>query len=222
MSIVGVSIAALSGAEGTADILNSPIRNLKWIGRISNIEQTEIAIPIFITISTGRIRVGIAARRHRGIGKRAAQVGAMAAVPIAAGLAITRFHLYDVDRVISRTTAYALVSGVLLGVYVTIVTALTSLAPASGATGEPDSWVVAIATLAAAAMFRPLLRWAQSLVDRRFNREQYDAELTVERFALRLRDEVGTQEVREDLLQVLGRTMQPRVSGLWLSDRDVS
>ena len=87
---------------------------------------------------------------------------------------------------------------------------------------RPASWTVALATLAAAAIFRPVLGWARRVVARRFNREQYDAELVVESFAVRLRDEVGTQQVREDLLQVLGRTMQPRVSGVWLSDRHVS
>jgi hypothetical protein len=130
-------------------------------------------------------------------------------IPLAAGLAITRFHLYDVDRVISRTTAYALVTGVLLGVYVVVVTSLTSLVPTSESTGEPDSWVVAVATLAAAAVFRPVLRWAQVLVDRRFNREQYDAQLAVESFADRLREEVDPQEVLAGLLSVVDRTVAP-------------
>jgi len=94
--------------------------------------------------------------------------------------------------------------------------------PDSGSTGAPASWAVAVATLAAAALFRPVLRWARRVVARRFDREQFDAEVIVERFAVRLRDEVAPQAVGEDLLQVLGRTMQPRVSGVWLSDRHVS
>ncbi len=143
-------------------------------------------------------------------------------VPTACGVAILRYHLYDIDRVIGRTTAYAMVTGVLLAVYAAVVTSLTTLVPKSGSTGEPDSWTVAVATLVAAALFRPVLRWARRVVARRFNREQFDAELIVERFAVRLRDEVDSREVREDLLQVLHRTMQPRVSGVWLSDRHVS
>ena len=146
----------------------------------------------------------------------------LALVPTACGVAILRYHLYDIDRVIGRTTAYAMVTAVLLAAYAVVVTSLTQLVPESGSTGAPASWAVAVATLAAAALFRPVLGWARRVVARRFNREQYDAELVVEHFALRLRDEVGTQEVREDLLQVLSRTMQPRVSGVWLSDRHFS
>jgi hypothetical protein len=115
-----------------------------------------------------------------------------------------------------------MVTAVLLAAYAVVVTSLTQVVPDSGSTGAPASWTVAVATLAAAALFRPVLGWARRVVARRFNREQYDAELVVERFALRLRDEVGTQEVREDLLQALSQTMQPRVSGVWLSDRHFS
>lgn len=146
----------------------------------------------------------------------------LALVPSACGVAILRYHLYDIDRVIGRTTAYALVTGVLLGVYALVVASLTQFVPDSGSTGAPDSWAVALATLVAAALFRPVLRWARRVVARRFNREQFDAELVVERFAFRLRDEVDTHQVREDLLAVLGNTMQPRVSGVWLSDRHSS
>ena len=137
-------------------------------------------------------------------------------LPLACGVAILRYHLYDIDRIIGRTTAYALVTAVLLGVYVVVVTSLTSLVPESGSTGQADSWAVAVATLAAAGLFRPVLRWARRLVDRRFNREQFDAERAVEAFAVRLRDEVEGDEVRSDLLTVLGSTVQPASAGLWL------
>lgn len=146
----------------------------------------------------------------------------LAMVPTACGVAILRYRLYDIDRVIGRTTAYAMVTAVLLAAYAVVVTSLTQVVPDSGSTGAPASWAVAVATLAAAALFRPVLGWARRVVARRFNREQYDAELVVEHFALRLRDEVGTQEVRDDLLQVLSQTMQPRVSSVWLSDRHFS
>ena len=139
-------------------------------------------------------------------------------LPLACGVAILRYHLYDIDRIIGRTTAYAMVTTVLLVVYAVVVTSLTSLAPESGSTGQADSWTVAVATLAAAALFRPVLGWAQRLVNRRFNREQYDAELSVERFARRLRDEVDSDEIRGDLLTVLDRTVQPAVAGLWLRE----
>jgi hypothetical protein len=145
------------------------------------------------------------------------RVVSMTLIPLAAGLAITRFHLYDVDRVISRTTAYALVTGVLVGVYVVVVTSLTSLVPDSGS-GATDSWAVAIATLAAAALFRPVLGVAQGVVDRRFNREQYDAEAAVEVFAREVRDQVEPDHVRGSLMDVVSQTVQPSGAALWMRD----
>jgi hypothetical protein len=139
-------------------------------------------------------------------------------LPLACGVAILRYHLYDIDRIIGRTTAYVLVTAVLLAVYVVVVTSLTSLVPDSGSTGQADSWVVAVATLAAAGLFRPVLRWARRLVDRRFNRERFDAEREVEAFAVKLRIEVEVDEVRADLLAVLGSTVQPATAGLWLKE----
>jgi len=143
---------------------------------------------------------------------------AFALIPLSCGVAILRYRLYDIDRIIGRTTAYVLVTGVLLGVYVAVVTSLTSLVPESGSTGQADSWAVAVATLVAAGLFRPVLRWARRVVDRRFNREQFDAELAVEAFAVRLRDEVESGQVRADLLAVLGATVQPASTAVWLRE----
>ncbi len=141
---------------------------------------------------------------------------AFALIPLSCGVAILRYRLYDIDRIIGRTTAYLLVTGVLLAVYVVVVTSLTSLVPESGSTGQADSWAVAVATLAAAGLFRPVLRWARRVVDRRFNRDHFDAELAVEAFAVRLRDEVESRQVRADLLAVLDATVQPESTGIWL------
>jgi hypothetical protein len=143
----------------------------------------------------------------------------MMLVPLACGVAILRYRLYDIDRIIGRTTAYALVTGVLLAVYAVVVTSLTQLVPESGSTGAPDSWAVAVATLVAAGLFRPVLRWARRVVDRRFNREQFDAERAVEAFAVRLRDEVEGEEVRSDLLAVLGATVQPASMAVWIPEQ---
>jgi hypothetical protein len=143
---------------------------------------------------------------------------AFSLIPLSCGVAIMRYRLYDIDRIIGRTTAYVLVTGVLLGVYAVVVTSLTSLVPESGSSGQADSWAVAVATLVAAGLFQPVLRWARRVVDRRFNREQFDAERAVEAFALRLRDEVEGDEVRSDLLKVLMSTVQPASTGLWLKE----
>ena len=119
-----------------------------------------------------------------------AVAAAYSCIPIASGTAILRYHLYDIDRLIGRTTAYALLTAVLLFVYAAVVTSVGRLLPNSS-----DSLAVAAATLTAAAVFRPVLGWARRIVSRRFNREQYDAELVVEKFAVRLRSEVESDEI---------------------------
>jgi hypothetical protein len=143
---------------------------------------------------------------------------ALTLIPLSCGIAILRYHLYDIDQIISRTTAYALVTAVLLAVYALVVTSLTGLVPASDSSGQTDSWAVAIATLVAAALFRPVLKWARRVVDRRFNREQYDAEVAVEVFAREMRDEVEPQHVTMSLVQVVKQTVQPSGVALWLRD----
>jgi hypothetical protein len=134
----------------------------------------------------------------------------MNALPVAIGIAVTRYRLYDIDRVVSRTVAYLVLTVTLAGVYVAIVTSVTWLIP-----GASDI-AVASATLVAAAAFRPLLRRVQHLVDRRFDREQYDATLTVEAFADRLRQADPSENLSRDLLRVLDRTLHPASSGIWL------
>ena len=135
----------------------------------------------------------------------------MTCMPIACGLAILRYRLYDIDRIIGRTTAYAIVTGLLIGVYALVVTSVTRLLP-----GTSSSLAVATATLAAAALFRPVHSRVQSFVDRRFNRSRYDAQRTIEAFAGRLRDEVTPDSVTADLLAVLQTTVQPSGAALWL------
>jgi hypothetical protein len=214
------SIPLLVGAAcGLAAVVSAILRTV----RASGVEREQMRLFVFAIVL---IPIYILAAEFTGFTDTAASdflfAVVLALIPTACGIAILRYHLYDIDRVIGRTTAYAMVSAVLLGAYAVVVTSLTQVVPDSGSTGAPASWAVAVATLAAAALFRPVLGWARRVVARRFNREQYDAELVVEHFALRLRDEVGTQEVREDLLQALSQTMQPRVSGVWLSDRHFS
>ncbi|HET6909483.1 MAG TPA: hypothetical protein VFH54_09110 [Mycobacteriales bacterium] len=131
-------------------------------------------------------------------------------VPVAIVVSVLRYRLYEIDRVLSRTVSYLLVTGLLIGVYVGAV-ALTD-----HVLGFSSSVAVAASTLAAAALFRPLLRRVQRSIDRRFNRERYDAARTVEAFAVRLRDEVDADLVRTDLLAVAANAMQPATMSLWL------
>ena len=130
--------------------------------------------------------------------------------PVAIGVAVLRYRLYDLDRVISRTLTYGLLT-VLLGLgYAGLVLGLGRLLP------EGSSLVVAAATLAAAALFQPLRRRVQQLVDRRFNRRRYDAARTVDGFATRLRDQVDLDALHGELLAVVDQTMQPTSTSLWL------
>ena len=130
--------------------------------------------------------------------------------PVAIGVAVLRYRLYDLDRVISRTLAYGLLT-VLLGLgYAGVVLGLGRLLP------EDSSLVVAAATLAVAGLFQPIRRRVQALVDRRFNRHRYDAARTVDGFAARLRDQVDLDALHGELLAVVDQTMQPTRASLWL------
>jgi hypothetical protein len=130
--------------------------------------------------------------------------------PVAIAVAVLRYRLYDLDRVISRTLTYALLT-VLLGLgYAGVVLGLGRLLP------DSSSLVVAAATLVAVAAFSPLRRRVQGLVDRRFNRRRYDAARTLEGFAARLRDQVDLDALHGELLAVVDQTMQPTRASLWL------
>ncbi len=135
----------------------------------------------------------------------------VAFVPIACGIAILRYRLYDIGRIISRTASYAIVTGMLLATYALVVTSVSRLL------GETSTLAVAAATLAAAAVFRPLLSWVQQVVDRRFNRERVDGLREVDRFAERLRSEIDSDVVTQDMLDVARRTLGPSSAVIWNS-----
>jgi hypothetical protein len=131
-------------------------------------------------------------------------------VPAAVAVAVLRYRLWDLDRLISRTVTYALVTGLLGVPYLLILPVVTRLA------GDAGSLAVAAATLAAAAAFQPLRRRVQDLVDSRFNRRRYDAARTLERFATRLREQVDLDALSAELLAVVEQTVQPARASLWL------
>jgi len=131
-------------------------------------------------------------------------------LPLSITIAILRYRLYDLDRIVSRTVTYASVSGLLVATYAGLVTAVSRFTPSS------SSLSVAASTLAVAALFQPLRRRVQAVVDHRFNRAKYDAARTVEAFSARLREQVDLDEVRADLLAVVRETMQPASTTLWL------
>ena len=138
----------------------------------------------------------------------------VAPIPLAMGLAILRFRLYDIDRLINRTLVYGLLTAALGLAYAGAVLILGQAF--GGVTQDPPSWAVAGATLAVAALFQPARRRIQQVVDRRFNRRKYNAVKTVEAFSLRLRDEVDLDALSTELLAVVDQTIQPTRASLWL------
>ncbi|GAC1325737.1 MAG: hypothetical protein NVSMB13_09390 [Mycobacteriales bacterium] len=132
-----------------------------------------------------------------------------AAIPVATAVAVLRYRLYAIDRIVSRTVSYAALTGVLAAVYVGLVTLFGQLVGHS-------SLSVAAATLAVAALFQPVRRRVQAGVDRRFNRARYDATGVVEAFSRRLRQEVNLDTLSTDLVAVVRQTVQPVAVSLWL------
>jgi len=134
----------------------------------------------------------------------------VAALPVSIGIGILKYRLYEIDRIISRTLAYAIVTGLLVGVYAGLVLLATRVLPVSSPVG------VAGSTLVAVALFTPLRRRVQRVVDRRFNRARYDADRTVEAFAARLQDSVDLGAVHADLVEVVNRSLQPAHVSVWV------
>ena len=134
----------------------------------------------------------------------------LAALPVGIGVGILRYRLYDIDRIISRTLAYALVTGMLAGVY----TGLVLLATKVLSVHTPVA--VAVATLAAAALFNPVRRRVQKIVDQRFNRARYDADRIIAGFAARLKDAVDLDAVRADLASSVQQTLEPAHISVWI------
>jgi hypothetical protein len=140
----------------------------------------------------------------------------VALLPLATGAAILQYRLYDLDRIISRTLAYGLLTLLLGGGYAAVVLGLGQLL------GRDSSLVVAAATLAVAAVFQPARRRIQQAVDRRFNRRRHDAAETVQAFSDRLRDQVDLDTLTVELLAVVDQTMQPTQASLWLRPQALS
>jgi NH3-dependent NAD+ synthetase len=133
----------------------------------------------------------------------------VALLPLTTGAAILRYRLYDIDRIVSRTLAYTILT-VLLGLgYGAVVLGLGRLL------GQDSSLVVAAATLAVAAAFQPARRRVQSTVDRRFNRRRHDAGRIIEAFGARLRDQVDLDTLTAEVMAVVDQTMQPTTAWLW-------
>jgi hypothetical protein len=190
LSFVGHQVASRRRASGERR------QQLKWLASGGTVSLVVIAgsFGIKSTSVSGEIL---------GIG--------LAALPAGIGVGILKYRLYDIDRIISRTLAYAVVTGLLVGVYAGLVLLAT------GVLGLHSTVAVAAATLIAAALFTPLRRRVQHAVDRRFNRARYDADAAVAAFADQLKETVDPDSVQAELAGVVQRTLEPAHLTVWLS-----
>jgi hypothetical protein len=223
---------------GNLQALSHPTGSAAWWGTVQDVVVTAIAIGWLVSLA------GQAASYRRSSGERRQQlkwllggsavtvaglalsiilggtglagavgsvslVVAVFALPVCMAVAVMKYRLYDIDRLISRTVAYAIVTGLLIGVYVGLVLAAQGF-------GSRTPVRVAVATLVAAALFNPLRRRVQRVVDRRFNRARYDADETVAAFAARLKEEVELDAVRADLTEAVQAALEPTHVGIWI------
>ena len=177
-------------------------QQLKWVGAGAVVCVVCLVTGFFINHSGG---IGNVVWQITRIG--------VVAFPISIGLAMLKFRLYEIDRLISRTLAYAIVTGAVVGTYVAVITLITRVL------GFSSPIAVAASTLAAVALFNPLRVRVQRTVDRRFNRAHYDAEVTVAAFTARLRDAVDLETVRSELLEVVNRAVEPAHASVWIRRR---
>jgi hypothetical protein len=182
-------------------------QQLKWLASGAAVSIVGLMLAVIFATSSSSITT---------VGQWTGTIGwfGLAALPVSIGVAILRYRLYEIDRIISRTLAYALVTGLLIGVYAGVVLLATDVLSVSSPVA------VAASTLAAAALFSPLRRRVQRVVDRRFNRTRYNADRTVDAFAARLKDAVDVDAVRDDLMSVVQQALEPAHLSLWTRPRN--
>jgi hypothetical protein len=199
VTIVAIMVAAGSLVVRFRRARGVERQQLRWVALAAALAglAAAVALPALALGATGLI------------GSVAAQF-CVAVLPVAVGAAVLRYRLYDLDRIISRTLGYGLLTVLLGGGYAGVVLGLGQLL------GRDSSLVVAAATLAVAAAFQPARRRIQRVVDRRFNRRRYDAAQTIAAFSARLRQQVDLDTLTAELLAVVAQTMQPTSVSLWL------
>jgi hypothetical protein len=179
-------------------------QQLKWL--MSGTAVAIVCTALTVVVGTLDVSAGPAVTAAVGI----ISVG-IVALPVGIGVAILKYRLYEIDRIISRTLAYAIVTGLLVGVYAGLVLLSTQVLKFH------STVAVAASTLVAAALFHPVRRRVQRAVDRRFNRARYDADRMVAAFAARLQDAVDLNSAREDLAAVVYRALEPAHVSVWIS-----
>ena len=181
---------------------------LKWLAFAATIVVAG-AMSVLLTGSAPESGAGRPAPLLLGVG--------IVCIPLAVGVAVLRYRLYEIDRIISRTVAWTLITGLLVGVYLASVIALqAALRPVAG----DSDLAVAGSTLVVAALFRTLRGRVQTIVDRRFNRSRYDAQRTVEAFQAHTRKHVDLEVLGGHLIEAARNTVQPAQASLWLRSHD--
>jgi hypothetical protein len=180
--------------------------------RAGGLERQRLRLVALAAVLTAVVVLAIVALTAAGIGAPIDWLlgVCMVLLPLAIGAAILRYRLYDLDRIVSRTLAYGLLTVLLGGGYAGVVLGFGQLL------GRSSSLVVAGATLAVAAAFQPARRRVQVAVDRHFNRRRYNAARTIQAFSARLRQEVDLDTLAAELMRVVDRTMEPTTVSLWL------
>jgi hypothetical protein len=181
-------------------------------GRARGTERQQLR---WVALAAAPVAVAVAALATQALTGNQVDLGwlvgvCLAVLPLGIGAAVLRYRLYDLDRIVSRTLAYGLLTVLLGGGYAAVVLGLGQLLP------QDAPLVVAAATLAVAALFQPARRRIQQAVDRRFNRRRYDAARTIQAFSARLRQQVDLDSLTAELLAVVDQTMQPTQASLWL------
>jgi hypothetical protein len=171
-------------------------QQLKWLAGSAAVTLVLLAVSLAVSSTS--------------VGGEVLSLG-IAALPVGIGVGILKYGLYEIDRIISRTLAYAIVTALLIGLYAGLVLLATQILSVH------TPVAVAASTLAAAALFNPLRRRVQHGVDRRFNRARYDADQTIAAFAASLKDTVDLDSVQNDLATVVHQTLEPSHVSVWIS-----
>ena len=195
LAAVGRQLLAFRGSSGEQR------QQLKWL----LVGGAVCSLGLFVTLTIGNGSSSF----DSVVG--AVGIAAIAALPAGIGVGILKYRLYDVDRLISRTISYTILTAILAGVFVGIVVLMTDVLPLS----SPAA--VAASTLAAAALFAPLRKRTQRLIDRRFNRTRYDAQATIAQFSGRLRDAIDCDTISTELLRIVDQTIGPTHASVWIT-----
>ncbi len=179
---------------------------IRWFAAAAALVAFTYVGQFIFTVATGTLDGGSPA--HRWLQTLA--IAGFGTMGVAVGVAVLRYRLYEIDRIISRTVSYALVLVLLASVVLVLVSVFALFLPSD------DPLVVAVSTLVVFALFTPVRRRVQAVVDRRFNRSRYDAARVVDSFAGSLREQVDPQELVDGWVGVVSETMQPAALGIWV------